>query len=105
MKGRHGERHPFYENLVYGLLLLLAIIVGYYTVKTLVLGPGLSFFRGEGTLPMPAAPKPAEPHELASSGTFEAVSKLPPVRVVRGPHKKSARPARRSAVPSPEKKP
>ncbi len=83
------ERRPaFFENLVYGLALLLALIVGFYALKAFLPAPS----QRPG-----AAPGIAPKERFLPSERERAVSSLPPMRIFR-PGRSRARP---SEVPLP----
>ena len=93
---RERRRPAFFENLVYGFALVLALIVAFYAAQR-VFAP-----RGPApevrTRPVESAPG-GEKRELVSSGIERAVRSLPPVRIT----KAGASRTRPTAVPSPPK--
>lgn len=81
---REPRRPALFENLVFGLALVLLLIVTFYAARSLLPSGGAAR-RG---VPEPAATvttplRVREKHELVSSGTQQAVGSLPPVRVSR----------------------
>jgi hypothetical protein len=101
---KEPERHPFFENLVYGLALLMALIIVYYGLKRAFLAhenaagyPSVVAHGLEGHGPKPAQ---EQRHQLVGSGMERSISELPAVEVSRrpGPPRHRA-----TAVPSPGK--
>ena len=77
---RERGRHPFFENLVFGLALVLALIVAFYGLQTAWKEKGAPVAHAPPPQPKAAA---APKNTLIPSGTERSVSELPPMQLSR----------------------
>ena len=77
---RERGRHPFFENLVYGLALALALIIVFYGMRSALKEKSAGTAHAPPPPPKAAA---AAKNTLVPSGTERSVSELPPMQLSR----------------------
>ena len=80
MNRSEKSRHPLFENVVFGLALLLVVILGFYGARR--------FLARRSAVPPPlagplAAELPPEPAQAMGSRTQSAVTAIPPIKLSR----------------------